>query len=655
ITFSFIGTGFDIISRTDPNQGSIRVSVYTDEGMSASNREKAITVNNYGELKLYQIPVVSIQGLPYGRHYVSVEVNDEVSIPAAGIFFGNQFYFDALRIYDPIDVTGTGLEEDRAIAYGAYAADREALPVIKEFRDSLLEVALTQGITNLIEGAMFVDTKEFTNAGISSASSTLIQVSEHKAITAATYEKVGPKNEVYLSPGQAVAFKLEFANGQIPLRIDVGAKTIMGDTAILGAGFVTSATTNTDKLDKATAIAKTISTSTAMYYSLDTGKLSANQDTYLIIYNGYNAGSYNPNQPGNVLSITDLKVVYGSAWAMDISAVQPYCFAVDGRTLKAAATFIGTFPETPILDSNAKIMHSLNLTGDISVNYVVSKAALEGCDDITMEIDIPVYEGEQKTGSKRVTLFPVEKDSYCYFTLTGVTAVQMNDEIEAVLHWNKDGQDYYSDTDVYSVSQYAYTQLNRTGAERLKAVCANLLRYGAQAQTFKGYRLNALADSEMTEEQKGYCTDLDTVTFGNTNAILQDMENPTFTWVGKTMNLGSKVALKFVFSIGEYCDNLNDLNLRVSYTDIDGKTVTATVRELETYNASAGQYAFSFDGLLATELRKVVSAQIYAGDEPVSCTLQYSADTYGRNKTGTLGTVCKALFAYSDSAKAYFQ
>jgi hypothetical protein len=50
----------------------------------------------------------------------------------------------------------------------------------------------------------------------------------------------------------------------------------------------------------------------------------------------------------------------------------------------------------------------------------------------------------------------------------------------------------------------------------------------------------------------------------------------------------------------------------------------------------------------------VVSVQIYNGDTPLSATLQYSPDTYGNNKTGTLLELCKALFAYSDSAKAYF-
>jgi hypothetical protein len=50
----------------------------------------------------------------------------------------------------------------------------------------------------------------------------------------------------------------------------------------------------------------------------------------------------------------------------------------------------------------------------------------------------------------------------------------------------------------------------------------------------------------------------------------------------------------------------------------------------------------------------VVSVRIFHGSEPVSHTLRYSADTYGNGKTKELGDLCKALMAYSDSAKAYF-
>ena len=87
---------------------------------------------------------------------------------------------------------------------------------------------------------------------------------------------------------------------------------------------------------------------------------------------------------------------------------------------------------------------------------------------------------------------------------------------------------------------------------------------------------------------------------------------------------------------------------------MDGAEQTVILTELSVYNSAKKLYSFTFDGLLATELRKVVYAQVYAGNEPVSVTMEYSPASYGNNKTGTLGDLCRALFTYSDSAKAYF-
>jgi hypothetical protein len=96
------------------------------------------------------------------------------------------------------------------------------------------------------------------------------------------------------------------------------------------------------------------------------------------------------------------------------------------------------------------------------------------------------------------------------------------------------------------------------------------------------------------------------------------------------------------------------LSLQVSYVDIHRQTKTITVTDPEVYGSSQGLYAFTFVGLLDEELRAVVTVQIFEGNIPVSCMLQYSADTYGNNKTGELLELCKVLFAYSDSAKRYF-
>ncbi len=311
----------------------------------------------------------------------------------------------------------------------------------------------------------------------------------------------------------------------------------------------------------------------------------------------------------------------------------------------------------PVEESTWKMNHTLNLASDISVNLAISKSYLAGFDMDTVYVlaELDIYEGNTKTGVQTLKILPVEQGNYYYFTLNGLTAVNMNDRIRSVLYGTKDGQPYYSPVDEYSIATYAYSQMGNTGRpQKLKNLCAELLRYGTRAQIFKSYRLDALADRKMTEEQKAFLSDMDSVVFGNTNTVLNDLENAPIKWEGKALDLASKVTVKFIFSMGTYTGDLSELTLRVSYEDIYGATKTLTMVNAELYNEAHGYYAFTLDALLAAELRSVLSVQIHEGDTPVSCTLQYRADTYGNNKKGDLLELCKALFAYSDSAKIYF-
>ncbi|MBR4308239.1 MAG: hypothetical protein IKT58_01455, partial [Oscillospiraceae bacterium] len=311
----------------------------------------------------------------------------------------------------------------------------------------------------------------------------------------------------------------------------------------------------------------------------------------------------------------------------------------------------------PIVDASLKLSHSLNLASDISVNFVVPKTLLAGfdMDTVYVESTIEVYEGNTKVGVHTVRIEAVDNGYTYYFTLNGLTAVQMNNRICSVLYGTKEGQPYYSNIDDYAIADYAYSQLNKTNTtEKLRVLCADLLRYGAKAQIYKNYRTDALADRLMTEAHRTYLSDAEAVSFGNVNEDLKDLANAPITWAGKSLNLDSKVCLKFVFRTAGYSDELSDLSLRVSYEDRTGEMKTVVLTEMEVYSEVAQLYSFTVDALLAAELRSVVSVQIYAGETPVSSTLRYSPDTYGNGKTGTLLDVCKALFAYSDSAKNYF-
>ena len=229
----------------------------------------------------------------------------------------------------------------------------------------------------------------------------------------------------------------------------------------------------------------------------------------------------------------------------------------------------------------------------------------------------------------------------------------MNDEIEAIFRLTKDDQEYYSKTDVYSVAEYAYGKLNstkETDTAELKAICANLLRYGALAQMQFNYRTDALVDANMTDANKAYLTDLETVELNSYMKMVDDHDAPTVPWKSATLELGNKVIMCLIANLSNYAGDATTLTMRLSYVDSKGETVNVE-RALELYNEEKGYYAVCFDGLRATEMRSIVSAAIYEGETRVSKTVEYSIESYAARNVSDL---TRAMLAYGDSAYAFF-
>ncbi len=649
--FSFKGTGFDIISRTGSTQTSIRVDVKNAQGELV----KAVTVINKGELELYQIPVVSVHDLPYGEYSVSIGVNKPVVSSIPLLSRGGDFYLDAVRIYDPIDCENPeeGTMEDKVLS--AYTRDTEAYPYTKEVRDVLLSAQSFHALSGSTVGAVYVDQSNGKEDPDIPNVNEGVNVENHITSWISTYEKVGPNNEVYLSNGQSVSFKLCLNTVETPVSIDIAAKTInMTDSPKLTVAHTTSQSTsaiNTQSWD--------ILSNTALYYALSIQESDFATDAdgryiYLVIKNTGGDG---------VVSITDLKFAYESEPTLlteseapvkkNAEKLEPVSFMVDGKLTEAIAKILNYKTEVPkdhsvMIDDQISLMHSLNLASDISINYVIAAESLKDYD--RFYLNCILYD------QTMIQVEPILRGEYYYFTLDGLTAVTINDVVEASLTMWCGEQRYISLPDYYSVAQYAYSQLGKEGSSaELKSLCANLLRYGALAQSYKDYRIHDLADSKLTESQKTYLTDLDTVSLVKTDHTGNEFAEPVAVWKGKSLDLTSKVGLTLIFTLTDPEISPQALRLKVSYTDMDGETVTAWVGGARVYHEEMRYYAFSFHDLLVSELRSIPQMQIYLGDTPLSCTLNYSAESYCSNKTGTLGQLCKALFAYSDSAKAFFR
>ncbi len=316
--------------------------------------------------------------------------------------------------------------------------------------------------------------------------------------------------------------------------------------------------------------------------------------------------------------------------------------------------YCGYEDPTPVI-WNVQINHSLNLASDISINYAVTTASMEGFTDFYLECVVPNYSGNTLNGTTTVRIDPILNGRYYYFTMDGLLATQMNNVIRSTLYGYKDGKLYVSNVDEYSIAIYAYNQMEKDGnTTALKTLCAELLRYGAKAQIQKNYRTDSLADSSMTTAQNALLSDLDAVTFGNNKVIHDDLSNPTVTWAGRSLILDSKVTLRMILDLSKYTGDREDLSVRVTYVNLEGQTVTETLTDLVVYHEGKSQYAMDFAGLRAAELRTVVTATVYAQGKQVSPTMEYSPDTYGNGRTGDLLILCQALISYSDSALNYF-
>ena len=88
------------------------------------------------------------------------------------------------------------------------------------------------------------------------------------------------------------------------------------------------------------------------------------------------------------------------------------------------------------------------------------------------------------------------------FTFTNITAKQMTDNVYARAYTVRNGKEYYSKVIKYSILDYAYSKLGKTGTATTDAKLINLLEkmleYGAAAQIYynggNGYHLERLAN-----------------------------------------------------------------------------------------------------------------------------------------------------------------
>lgn len=287
-TFTFKGTGFDVISLTDNNSGMISVKVYAvgSDGTETLEKTKYVnnyygyqlkdgvwTVNNSANNALYQIPVIKVDDLAYGTHKVVITTAYASYADKTGDS-QYSFWLDAIRVYDPMG-------NDNA----TYTKDGEGYPQYIKLRDQL---AKENGSVTTNDKLLFIDGAE--KAAI------------------ATYANYGPNNEVYLANGQAITFTVP--RDRNIASVQIGAKAPNGSAAKM---VVTGGN----------GLNQELSTATEMYYKIGTAG-----DSFTIT----NTGT-------GILSLTNLKITFTDKPGSTIALTAPTAEEQTAAVMSVRALF----------------------------------------------------------------------------------------------------------------------------------------------------------------------------------------------------------------------------------------------------------------------------------------------------------------------------
>ena len=161
-------------------------------------------------------------------------------------------------------------------------------------------------------------------------------------------------------------------------------------------------------------------------------------------------------------------------------------------------------PETIVLDITAT-----NLSFENSVCIRYSVAIDRNVVDET-KVRMLIWDEPQDAytyGSQLVELAPIGSEDIkgvgtcLIFEYRGLVASQMTDDVYAVAYTEINGEKCYSDAKKYSILQYAYNMLGKTGSNEtddneLKDLLNNMLAYGALAQQYTGYKTDSLATDD---------------------------------------------------------------------------------------------------------------------------------------------------------------
>lgn len=604
VKFAFYGTGFELVSMGTPYGGVINVQVYKGSADS-------------GDKPVYTRTVNTRYGIYYGK-----QENSETAPPVEGR--------EVDRLYQ-----GTALVKDD-LAYGMYTV--VCTPMYSPYFDPY-------GVGSfdiLVDGVRILnplgETPEYERTKLHDILTPKVSlfITEYGKTELSDKLEHGPTYELHLAPKQSVAVAVTAKKGAV---LRMGAQSFTGAAGELSVYSVQSFADDGDK----SPIAQRTLTGTEMHLPVYT---AAADGTQILLFK--NTGTTH-------IALTSFEY-------LPQTVTELRCRPEDTESALGLANALLT-PEDPAEPAGSGSLGisaaSLTLASDISVNFYVPKENLEGVENPYLLCVKNLYDAKGNvtgTEEKKLTL-RAEKDGRYVYTFNGISAMEMGSVVTATVHGTKNGSDVSGKPIEYSVKTYAMNQLGRaTTPDKLKTLLADMLNYGASAQTYWNYNTANLVNRDLTVEQAAFATQADPAL--SDGCALAD-NTGTILLSGVSLLLKEKVAVKYYLEPNGYTGRMSELTLKVTFVDKNGDAQTELISGDRFTQAANGRYAVVFDKLNPTQLRTLCTAEVCdAEGNRLSGTLTYSAESYAaRKQTDTnakLVQLLKNMMKYGDSTAKYF-
>ncbi len=674
LSFTFTGTGFDLLGRTNATSGSLEYIVYTVENGVEEESYRGLLDTMYKDGEIYEAPLLHKE-MDYGTYKVEInsvvkynwdyegewEWNDKIGwyVPPA---ITSYLQLDGVRIYNPLSMTDENREH-----YNKGEKEAQFVQLRNLILDKKAASATFDGNGIFTYGSGNVFYLETAQHGMSYKGNMTSNLDD--------YLVAGPNNEVYFnSATQSVVLyvkETEAGKGMLQIGVRNLNPKALGGTGdavrapgliLIGEGGAT--------MDTLVSNSKAIGY-TEQYYTVDfkqcvTEEIGG-QTYYRVVLSAQGA---NPFSMSNVkysnLEFAEIPekaetLTYNQEGTLieEVSYKMPNLQSLVWQ-LRAAYDMLPEDELEPVDEAMKFMAVSLTLHSSIGMKIYVNEAVLEGYEDPYVLIekfygDEVIYETRKLTVSEEVKL----AGAPCLIFLNSdMTSKEMSATVRMTLYAKKDGVLTRGEVRDYGILTYAKNTLGKTTDPNLKTLLVDMLNYGAQAQDYFDYHEEFLANSTLTEEEKAWAT-VEEPTL-NSAMIMDDPKVPGngnygFCIAGASLLLKDKVELNYFINVQE--GDLTGKKLMLSYVDGAGNDVILEIPAEDFVLDPSGLYKVNFDGLNAKDMRVAVTCWVADEQgERMSNALTYSIESYAASKVSNeaLKPLLLDMMKYGDAALNYF-